>query len=62
LPAPEFFALAIRLPAYPGVMRMRSEEEDRKANRNTARGAKVVDSTPEAIERDPLLSGLIEFS
>jgi hypothetical protein len=61
LPSPEFFALAIRLPAYPGVLRMRSEEEERKANRNVRHGARVVESEQSAIERDPLLSGLIEF-
>jgi hypothetical protein len=61
LPGPEFFALASRLPAYPGVLRIRSEEEERKANRNVTRGAKLVDSERAAIERDPLLSDLIEF-
>lgn len=62
LPGPEFFALASRLPAYNGVMAIRSEEEERSRNRNVRPGARMVESEQSAIEKDPFLSGLIEFA
>ncbi len=61
LPGPEFFALASRAPAYPGVMRILAENEEHERNRNVRPGARIVESTQSAIERDPLLAGLIEF-
>ena len=60
-PAPEFFALAYRLPAYEGIMRARVEQEETKTRRNVAPGAKLVESERKAIERDPLLADLIDF-
>lgn len=41
---------------------MRAMDEERAANRNVRPGSKMVESTPERIESDPLLSGLIEFA
>jgi len=61
LPGPEFFALALRLPAYNGVMALRVEKEEHNANRNVMPGARMVESEKEAIDRDPLLRGVIEF-
>lgn len=62
LPGPEFFALCSRLPAYPGVMSIRAEQESTTKNRNVRHGARIVESERDAIEADPLLAGLIEFA
>lgn len=62
LPGPEFFALVTRTPAYPGVMAIRAESEEKKRNRNVRPGARMVESERHAIESDPLLAGLIEYA
>jgi hypothetical protein len=61
LPGPEFFALAQRLSAYPGVIQMRANAEEKERNRNVKPGARMVESTQRAIAADPLLADLIEF-
>jgi hypothetical protein len=53
--------LAFRLPAYPGIMRTRIEQEDRASSRNVKHGAKLVESERFSIEKDPLLADLIDF-
>lgn len=56
LPGPEFFALAYRLPAYPGVVRARLRASARAADE----APEVVDVTPEALAAYPDLAGLFE--
>jgi len=43
------------------VIRLRAEEQEAKVTRNVKPGARLVESERDAIERDPLLAGLIEF-
>lgn len=61
LPGPEFFALAYRLDVFPGVMAERRRQADARNRRNTAPGARLVDSDASTLERDPVLAGLIEI-
>lgn len=56
LPAEEFFALAQRLPYFPGVMAKRAEQEAQRERRNVR--------NPEARMvgiNDPSLAGLIQI-
>ena len=63
LSAPEFFALAHRLPAYRGVLAARAAEtETRERKHRKRRGVRQVDSSREAIQRDPLLAEAISFN
>lgn len=56
LPAEEFFALAFRLPVYPGIMAKRVEQEQERERRNVRNpNAKMVDLN------DPALAGLIQI-
>lgn len=61
LSGPEYFGLAYRLPAYPGIMRARVEQDEKKQTRNVRHGHKLVESDRTSIERDSLLADLIEF-
>lgn len=63
LDAPEFFALAYRLPAYQGVMTVRaSEAEGRERRTKRRRGVRQVDGSREAVRADPLLAEAISFN
>lgn len=56
LPGEEFLALAYRLPNYPGLMRTRAEEENKRERRNVRNPeARMVDL------HDPAIAGLIQI-
>jgi hypothetical protein len=62
LPAPEFFALAYRVPVYGGVMaeRVRHQEENQRRNIRKP-GAKLIGSDREDILGDSLLRDVVEM-
>lgn len=55
LPGPEFMALAYRASAYPGAVAARMAQTSAPDDRS------VVLATRQAVQRDPVLSGLIDF-
>lgn len=63
LDAPEYLALAHRVSAYAGVMRLRAEDQEAQRQRTRRKpGTRMVESTPEAVQRDPLLAEAISFN
>lgn len=60
LPGPEYLALAYRLPAYPGVMKLRAEAEQDERRSRIRRG-REVDSTRSAILADRDLAQVVSF-
>jgi hypothetical protein len=60
LPGPEFLALAYRLDAYQGVIAMRIQQQRQEERRNVTPGARLVDSDRASVQRDPILSRLVE--
>jgi hypothetical protein len=60
--APDYFALAYRLPAYQGMVAARVSEQQEVERRETGgKRARKVESTRASIESDPELGSVISF-
>jgi hypothetical protein len=63
LTGPHFLALAYRVSAYQGVMQARfmaEQNESSPSTRSTKQDAEV-ESTPAALQQDPVLADLIDY-
>ncbi len=60
---PEWLALAHRVSAYEGVMRLRAEAQEREEQRTRRKpGTRMVEGTRDAVQSDPLLAEAISFN